>query len=420
MTITSGDAIELQRLSKVYSLAWRAAVARLAQYLAAPSAGRRGRPSSAIRQKVSALRDVSISIPRGQVVGLVGGNGAGKSTLLRIIAGQARPSSGTVRTAGRVTAILDIATGMLPDQTGRENVYYMASLYGMTRKEVEAKLEAIIDFSGIGRFVDYPVRSYSAGMKSRLAFSLVSSTEPDILLIDEALSVGDVGFAVKCRARMQSLCKGKATVLLVSHNLDTVREMCQRVIWLHHGEVRMDGAPTEVIEAYRAVQLELVETELRGHFRRRVGAPVPHSPLAIEDVEAVNGQGRPRALFRVGESCAFKVKVKNDGGPLSVTARLEWLRVDGVIVCESIARGLGLPAGRSILTADMGCLRFGRFPYQIRVRLESHEGHVLGEGQRILAMESHEHAYNAGYYQPVDWKQETSSSVADVPAPKES
>jgi lipopolysaccharide transport system ATP-binding protein len=197
-----------------------------------------------------ALRDVTFSIPKGKIVGILGKNGAGKSTLLQIICGTLTPSHGDVNVRGRVAALLELGSGFNPEFTGVENVYMNAQLLGMTREQTDAKLEAILAFADIGDFVRQPVKTYSSGMFARLAFSVVIHVEPDILIVDEALSVGDAWFQHKSMARMRQLMESGCTVLFVSHSIDAVRALCDEAIWMERGGIKMQGNVTEVTNAY--------------------------------------------------------------------------------------------------------------------------------------------------------------------------
>lgn len=197
-----------------------------------------------------ALDEVSFNVPRGEVLGIIGSNGAGKSTLLKVITGVLEPSSGTVDIKGRVTAILELGLGFNPEYSGRENIYLSGLLYGMNRAEIDSKLEDIIDFSGLEPFIERPVKTYSSGMHSRLAFSIATAVEPDILIIDEALAAGDSAFVQKCLRRIRHLCSGGRTVLLVSHGTGLLAQLCNQVIWMEHGKVRMMGSAISVVQAY--------------------------------------------------------------------------------------------------------------------------------------------------------------------------
>lgn len=197
-----------------------------------------------------ALRDVTFSVPRGRIFGILGKNGAGKSTLLQIICGTLTPSHGDVNVRGRVAALLELGSGFNPEFTGIENVYMNAQLLGMTREQTDKKLEAILAFADIGDFVHQPVKTYSSGMFARLAFSVVIHVEPDILIVDEALSVGDAWFQHKSMARMRQLMESGCTVLFVSHSIDAVRALCDEAIWMERGGIKMQGNVTDVTNAY--------------------------------------------------------------------------------------------------------------------------------------------------------------------------
>jgi ABC-type polysaccharide/polyol phosphate transport system ATPase subunit len=199
-----------------------------------------------------ALDQVDLTLGRGEAVGIIGMNGAGKSTLLRVAARILQPASGRVRIRGRVAPLLDLIGAFHPELTGRENVYLQCALLSFTRREVSDRFDEIVEFAGIGDFLDAPLRTYSSGMMLRLAFSIISSIDADILLVDEALGVGDAGFQEKCAARMRSLRDRGLAFLIVSHDLGRIREMCDRVVWLDAGRVRAAGDPAAVIAQYVA------------------------------------------------------------------------------------------------------------------------------------------------------------------------
>ena len=208
-----------------------------------------------------ALRDISFRVEAGENVAIVGGNGAGKSTLLGIIAGVTAPTRGQLTRHGRVGALLELGTGFHPDLTGRENVHLNASLLGFRRSDVLREFDRIVDFAGLRNFIDEPVRTYSTGMVSRLAFSVAIHVDPDILIMDEILSVGDESFKSKCQEQIQRLTGRGRTLLFVSHQMPAVLSMCPRTIWLEKGSIRMDGPSERVVEAYQQASDKL--TELR-------------------------------------------------------------------------------------------------------------------------------------------------------------
>lgn len=202
-------------------------------------------------QEFWALNDVSFSVQKGEVLGIVGHNGAGKSTILKIISGIMKPTNGKVWLGGNVVPMLELGSGFDYDLTGRENVYLNGAILGYSREFLESKFDEILAFSELGAFIDNPIRNYSSGMLMRLAFSIATVVEPEILICDEVLAVGDERFQAKSRKRMMELMQGGATVLFVSHNVEQIREMSNHVVWLDHGQVRMIGEANEVCDAYR-------------------------------------------------------------------------------------------------------------------------------------------------------------------------
>ena len=202
------------------------------------------------REVFRALKQVSFRLERGESMAVIGSNGAGKSTLLSLVVGLAEPSAGRVMVNGRVAALLELGSGFHPDLTGAENLRLNASLLGLSRKRTAEVEDRIVEFSGIEEFIDQPLRTYSSGMVMRLAFSVAIQIDPDILIIDEVLAVGDQNFQAKCFDKIAELKGAGKTLLFVSHSSVLVQQLCERALWLQHGEVMMDGAAAEVIQAY--------------------------------------------------------------------------------------------------------------------------------------------------------------------------
>ena len=237
-------ALKLDKVSKTFCL--HRGRALLAAHLAEAFGGR-GKSSNTLK----ALDGVSFSVEHTESVALIGANGAGKSTILSLIAGLAQPDAGKVEVEGRVAGLLELGSGFHPDLTGIENVMLNAALLGLSRREARAALPAILEFAGIGDFVQESLRTYSSGMMMRLAFSVAVNVDPDILLIDEVLAVGDKDFQQKCHQRIESFRERGKTLLFVSHSPEMLMRMCSRGIWLNHGRVVMDGPLPDVLEAYR-------------------------------------------------------------------------------------------------------------------------------------------------------------------------
>lgn len=199
------------------------------------------------------LKDINIEIAKGETVALIGVNGSGKSTLLKLMTKIIYPNKGTLKTYGKLTSLLELGAGFHPDFTGRENIYFNAAIFGLTKKEIDERLQSIIEFSELGDFIDSPVRTYSSGMYMRLAFSVAINVDAEILLIDEILAVGDQHFQDKCFAKLEELAKSKMTIVIVSHSLDYIKKLCNRAIWINEGKVAMDGKCSEVIDEYLKV-----------------------------------------------------------------------------------------------------------------------------------------------------------------------
>ena len=206
--------------------------------------------AAALDQTIWALNEVSFEVPRGEAIGIIGGNGAGKSTLLKILSRITEPTNGFAEIHGRVASLLEVGTGFHPELTGRENIYLNGAILGMRKTEIDRKLDEIIAFSEINKFIDTPVKHYSSGMYLKLAFAVAAHLEPEILLVDEVLAVGDVRFQKKCLGKMGSVAKEGRTVILISHNMGAITQLCERVILLENGRIKRIGAPEEVVTAY--------------------------------------------------------------------------------------------------------------------------------------------------------------------------
>ena len=205
------------------------------------------------KEKRLVLKDIDLKIKPGESVALIGTNGSGKSTLLKLMTKIIYPTKGKIITKGKLTSLLELGAGFHPDFTGRENIYFNASIFGLTRKEIDARINDIIEFSELKEFIDTPVRTYSSGMYMRLAFSVAINVDADILLIDEILAVGDQHFQDKCFAKLEELKNSDKTIVIVSHSLDSIKKLCNRAVWIYDGDVRLDGKPEKVIDEYLKV-----------------------------------------------------------------------------------------------------------------------------------------------------------------------
>ncbi|MCR6491771.1 ABC transporter ATP-binding protein [Cellulomonas sp. P24] len=269
------------------------------------------RRSALHKDEFWALRDVNITIDAGSTIGLIGPNGSGKSTLLKMIGGILQPTSGSVRLRGRVAALLELGAGFHPDLTGRENVYLNASLQGLTRKQTDSFFDAIVDFSGIERFIDTQVKFYSSGMYVRLAFAVAVHVDPDILLVDEVLAVGDEPFQRKCMDRIRGFQDEGRTIVLVTHALDTVAEICDRAVVLESGRVIADGSPRDALRVLRSEFEHSRHEEIERQQAAEVSS-LPEVPRAqIEGIEVLSDGTAVRELA-VGSPMSVRVHVRAD------------------------------------------------------------------------------------------------------------
>jgi homopolymeric O-antigen transport system ATP-binding protein len=251
-----------------------------------------------------ALKDVCFEVEEGEVLGIIGRNGAGKSTLLKILSRITYPTSGRIRVNGRVATLLEVGTGFHGDLTGRENVFLNGSILGMTKKEIKSKLDAIVAFAGVDQFIDTPVKRYSSGMFLRLGFSVAAHLDPDILIVDEVLAVGDADFQKKCLETMSNLQRARRTVVFVSHNLAAVENLCSRTIWIDRGQICADGDPKQVIAAYLSASAAAVgrEGDLRNIESRRGTGDIRFTKLDFLDLKRA-----PMTVFRSGDCLVAKL-----------------------------------------------------------------------------------------------------------------
>jgi ABC-type polysaccharide/polyol phosphate transport system ATPase subunit len=260
------------------------------------------------RDALWALKDVSFDIERGDSVGLIGHNGAGKSTLLKVLSRVTAPTSGSYSTRGRVGALIEVGAGFHPDLTGRDNVYLNGAILGMRRKEIDAKFDRIVSFAEVESYIDTPLKYYSSGMEVRLGFSVAAHVDPDILLVDEVLAVGDASFQTKCLNKLAELKERATTIVLVSHNMASIVQHSKKVLWMHRGRLRAYGDPDEVVSGYlRAVREEAASTaDARDGVSRAMTDE--DRPVRIEAVALCDPQGRPRSVFETGAPACIEIR----------------------------------------------------------------------------------------------------------------
>lgn len=317
------------------------------------------------KEVVHALSDVTLDVHEGEVLGLIGRNGNGKSTLLKILSRITEPTSGYAELFGRVGSLLEVGTGFHSELTGRENIYLSGSILGMRKKEIDRKFDDIVDFSGVERYIDTPVKRYSSGMAVRLAFAVAAHLEPEILLVDEVLAVGDAAFQKKSMGKMSEVARGGRTVIFVSHNMGAVKSMCTRAAWLNNGKLAADGPVDEVVQAYLLASNESIEGETRIAERTdRAG----NGRLRFTGFQLRNLQGELVTSAVAGDPLELVLSYRTDGSAISSAMILLWLRDPfgkGLLALNTGLNGQDLenlpPEGKIICRIPRFPLRMGRY-----------------------------------------------------------
>lgn len=355
--------VHLENVSKIFPLGASAA----GELVAAMSAN--GGLDALAEGKVAVDR-LNLTISEGERLGIVGRNGAGKSTLLHLIAGISDPTSGVIRINGKVTSIMTLGVGLRDDLSGRENIYVDGEIQGKSRAEVDEVIDQVIEFSELGKFIDYPVRTYSTGMKARLAFSMITHIEPEILIIDEALSVGDASFSAKATARILDICARGKIVILVSHGMQSIRDICNRCIYLKDGRVVMDGSPEDVTKAYIDEVRGEDEAALMERFSAHVGSRSRREGYEIRRVSLFSGSNRAESV-RVEAGERLRIQI---AGLLGAPAdegfcRVRIVRLDDLLVFQQDFRfaDYSFPGGQIGIEIEFDPLVLGAAVYRLDI-----------------------------------------------------
>ena len=332
-----------------------------------------------------ALKDVSFKVKPGEVVGIIGRNGAGKSTLLKVLSKITYPTSGRVELQGRVSSLLEVGTGFHPELTGRENIYLNGTILGMTKKEIDRKFDDIIDFSGVSKFIDTPVKRYSSGMRVRLAFSVAAHLDPEILLVDEVLSVGDAAFQQKSLGKMEEVSQKGRTVLFVSHNMGAVRSLCSRAILLEGGNLVKDALPDTTINAY----LHDNEVANVGRIRWPKGNHPESKEVDLLGIDVLSESGEPKTTFFIDEGILIKVhyRVKQEIKNFRLYLRLRTTLGETVFATyedSSIFEGRTVKKGFFSATCEIPSNLLNDITYRVYVGFDSPKHKVFLSGKDYL------------------------------------
>jgi ABC-type polysaccharide/polyol phosphate transport system ATPase subunit len=343
-----------------------------------------------------ALRDLNLELNRGRMIGMVGSNGSGKSTLLKILGGILKPTTGQVRVRGRVSALIELGAGFHPEFTGRENIYVNGVLLGLSRAEIRARFDEIVAFAGLEPFVDNPVKTYSSGMYMRLGFAIAVTVDPDILLIDEVLAVGDEAFQHRCVGKIQEFKARGKTIVLVSHDLGSIERLCDEAVWLDQGRVQARGETRQVISRYldhvareeaRALGIEhaQVETTVRAGSATRWGA----RDVELTRVQLWDKDGRERYLFETGEPCTLRLAYRAHRPIEDPVFGVGVFRKDGVCCygTNTAVDGLllGKVDGEGEILVDIERLDLVEGEYLLDVAVHARDGHPYDYHSRLYA-----------------------------------
>jgi ABC-type polysaccharide/polyol phosphate transport system ATPase subunit len=322
-----------------------------------------------------ALRNVSFEVSRGEAVGIIGHNGAGKSTILKLLYNITTPTEGEITIHGKLSALIEVASGFHPELTGRENVYLNGSLLGMKRNEITSKLDSIVEFAGVAKFIDTPVKRYSSGMYLRLGFAIAAHLDPDILLLDEVLAVGDAGFQAKCIDRITELKRAGNTIVFVSHNLGAVESLCDRVLLVNQGQIVMSGPPREVIGEYEKLQLSTPASETR-----KLTIVKDSPPVEIVSLTFLNDKGQRTTMFQTGSPARAEVRFLAHEAVKDVVFELYFYSVYGNLhthISTEVGNRIDLEPGNGIIEFYVPEMLFEVAAFNVEVSVKHRGSHHL-------------------------------------------
>ena len=348
-----------------------------------------------------ALQDISFDLKRGESLGLIGSNGSGKTTLLRLLTGIFPPDSGHISVRGRIGALIALGAGFHPHFTARENIYLNGCILGMSRAEIANKFDDIIEFAELGAFVDAPVSTYSSGMTVRLGFAIATFVNPELLLVDEVLSVGDMQFQLKCQRRIGDYIFAGGTVVLVSHNMQAVKNVCDRVLWLERGRIIKDGDATTVIDAYEARSVKAAYETRTAQVSRGMEVPVMNYDPAvhIEKVEFLNTKRESCGVFEFGENISIRIHCVTSRLIIRPILTVGVINAAGGTIFESYSHHF-TDCAEPIIGAFNGIVTL----HDVRLQANVYSVTVtLSEGEILRKLEWHEKRYNFAIVNPPRW-----------------
>jgi ABC-type polysaccharide/polyol phosphate transport system ATPase subunit len=404
-------AIALEKVSKSYRL-W----GRRSQFATLKSALLKRDLKVDEASSVAALRDVSFAIHRGEAFGIIGRNGSGKSTLLKLISGILKPTAGTVQVNGRIAALIELGAGFHPEITGRENIYINGIMLGLTRREIDQRFDSIVEFSGISEFLDQPVKTYSSGMYVRLGFAVAVHVDPDILLIDEVLSVGDEEFSARCVAKIQEMKFKGVTLVFVTHQLDQVRTLCDRAVWLDHGVIEAAGDPMRVVDAYLQEVSGVVPAEPE---QEEVAPPAPRDvneeerwgsgEVLIRRVALTDDHARELVALGAGTAVTIDIDVEVRVPQEDFVFGLGIYHADGTCVYGTNSDVEGYASERLDANARvrfvMPSLDLVAGTYRLDVAIHSRNGRAYDYRRNVCRFVVGSRVHDVGVYRPKhEWK----------------
>ncbi len=380
--------------------------------------------STNVLRTIHAVDNVSFEINDGERVGIIGKNGAGKTTLLTLLAGLAEPTSGQVDVEGQVNCIMTLGVGLREGLTGRENIILDAEIHGQTNDETKQEIEEIIQFAELGFFIDQPVKTYSSGMKARLSFAMITFIQPEILIIDEALSVGDLHFSQKATAKMREITLRGKILVVVSHSMGSIVSLCNRCIWIDKGHIVMDGDPKEVtdvyIDAFRIDEENRFKNGINVSNKKKISFP----GLDLENPSFLDTSDNSRTLFKKGDVLTIKLTVHSSSLLEDVDLRISIVRMDGIRMISGswstsqlnvdIATPLFLE-GTKIFKIPMGPVLLGNGFYEVESQVIDRSGiktdngvnAILATSKSMLEIQNDAYPYeNPAYWWPAEWKYE--------------